>query len=119
MQARIIKAKSSHEFYTSEKCFISENLSLENLSIARAKVAPETTTKMHHLKGVDEVYLITEGNGMVSVGTLQPTEVTAGDTVYIPAGTPQRITNIGNKDLVFYCICTPKFDQNCYCEEEP
>jgi mannose-6-phosphate isomerase-like protein (cupin superfamily) len=32
-----------------------------------------------------------------------------GDVVVIPAGVPQQISNDGDSDLVFYCICTPRF----------
>ena len=29
-------------------------------------------------------------------------------------GVPQRITNIGDEDLVFLCVCTPRFVQRAY-----
>ena len=29
-------------------------------------------------------------------------------------GSDQRITNTGDTDLVFLCICTPRFDPQCY-----
>jgi len=54
----------------------------------------------------------------VTVGNLQPTAVSAGDLVVIPAGVSQKITNTGKTDLVFHCICTPRFTQDCYCNEE-
>jgi len=37
-----------------------------------------------------------------------------GDVVVIPSLCPQRITNIGNEDLVFLAICTPRFTQKIY-----
>jgi mannose-6-phosphate isomerase-like protein (cupin superfamily) len=40
--------------------------------------------------------------------------VQAGDVVMIPAGMAQRITNTGDDDLVFYCLCTPHFHTRCY-----
>jgi mannose-6-phosphate isomerase-like protein (cupin superfamily) len=88
------------------------------VSIARAKVEPGVTTKAHHLEGVQEIYLIAKGKGKVYVCDLEPAEVNEGDTVIIPAGTSQRIKNIGKTDLVFYCICTPRFTANCYRDEE-
>ena len=36
------------------------------------------------------------------------------DHVRIPANTPQRIANVGDVDLVFYCVCTPRFVQSAY-----
>jgi mannose-6-phosphate isomerase-like protein (cupin superfamily) len=38
--------------------------------------------------------------------------------VVIPAGTSQMITNTGKIDLVFYCVCTPRFTADRYCDEE-
>ena len=37
-----------------------------------------------------------------------------GDVVVIPASERQRIANIGNKDLVFLAICTPRFERAAY-----
>ncbi|HLC00396.1 MAG TPA: cupin domain-containing protein [Candidatus Bathyarchaeia archaeon] len=118
MKAEIVNAKSLNEYLTPEHCFIWENLSSEKVSIARARVKPGVTTVAHHLKGADEMYIITKGNGKVHVGNLEPAEVTVGDVVAIPAGTSQRITNVGKTDLVFYCICTPRFTAECYVDEE-
>lgn len=117
MEPRIVKAESLHEFKTPEHCFIAENWSSEKISIARARVKPGIATVSHHLEGVDEIYLVTKGKGRVEVGTVKPTEVAAGDMVFIPAGTTQRITNIGKTDLLFYCVCTPRFTEDCYRHE--
>jgi mannose-6-phosphate isomerase-like protein (cupin superfamily) len=56
---------------------------------------------------------------MAQIGGLEPTKVAEGDIVIIPAGTSQKITNIGKNDLLFYCICTPAFRQDRYHDEEP
>jgi len=118
MQPKIVKAKSLRETLTPEQCFICENWSSKNVSIARARVKSGVTTKAHHLIGVDEIYLIIKGKGKVKIGKLEPIEVKAGDTVFIPAGVSQQITNISKSDLIFYCICTPKFTAKCYCDDE-
>jgi len=118
MQTKIVSTKSLREMPTVERCFIRENWRSENVSIARARVKSGVTTKLHHLVGVDEIYLILRGKGLVRIGKLKPTEVEAGDTVFIPAGVPQQITNISRSDLIFYCICTPKFTAKCYRPEE-
>jgi mannose-6-phosphate isomerase-like protein (cupin superfamily) len=34
--------------------------------------------------------------------------------VVIPAGTPQQIENTGTTDLVFLCVCSPRFRQEGY-----
>jgi mannose-6-phosphate isomerase-like protein (cupin superfamily) len=72
----------------------------------------------HRLVGVNEIYLITSGKGQADIGDIKSTSVGQGDLVIIPAGESQRISNIGKKDLVFYCIGTPKFTAECYRGEE-
>ena len=118
MKPKIVKVNSLNEVSTPERCSVAENYSSEEVSIAQARVKPGITTIAHHLNGVNEYYLITSGEGQVDVGDLKPVKVSAGDVVIIPAGNSQRITNIGKTDLVFFCICTPRFTADCYCNEE-
>ncbi|MCW4018986.1 MAG: cupin domain-containing protein [Candidatus Bathyarchaeota archaeon] len=123
MEPKIVKADSLKEYLTPERCYIFENWGLvsardKNVSIARARVESGVTTKPHHLDGVQEIYLIAQGKGKVYVGNLEPTEVSVGDFVVIPPETSQSITNIGEEDLIFYCVCTPAFTESCYHDEE-
>jgi len=106
-----------NEFYTPEKCYITElsNTSDDpDASIARARIEPGVTTRWHRLVGTVERYYIVSGRGCVEVGKLPPQEVSAGDIVLIPPMCPQRITNIGSEDLLFLAICTPRFSNAAY-----
>ena len=119
MEPAIIKQDLSKEFSTPERCDIvelSNSSADESLSIARARVEPGVTTMLHCLEGVDERYIIVQGRGLMEIGDLTVTEVTPGDVVLIPGGTRQRITNCGDIDLIFYCVCTPQFRTNAYRE---
>jgi mannose-6-phosphate isomerase-like protein (cupin superfamily) len=123
MKPRIVKARSLQEYLTPERCFVYENWGSvsandSKVSIARARVEAGVSTKPHHLEGVQEIYLITKGCGKVQIGALEPTEVTEGDVIVVPPGVSQQITNIGETDLLFYCICTPAFTESCYRNEE-
>ena len=113
-----IKQKNiKEEFYTLEKCYVTELSNTPedpDVSIARARVAPGVTTRRHRLKGITERYFIISGIGLVDVGKLPPQEVTAGDIVLIPPMCRQRITNTGVDDLVFLAICSPRFSQDVY-----
>ena len=113
-----MKASSLREHVTSERCYIAENYSDEFVSVAQARVEPGITTVAHHLDGINELYLFVCGQGQLDVGDLEPAKVCAGDLIVIPAGTSQRITNIGKNDLIFYCVCTPKFTAESYHDEE-
>jgi mannose-6-phosphate isomerase-like protein (cupin superfamily) len=123
MEPKIVKASTLKEYLTPERCFIYENWGLvaasdPAVSIARARVESGVSTKTHHLTGVQEIYVITQGTGVVEVGEHPPTKVSEGDTIAIPAGIKQKITNTGKTDLIFYCICTPAFTENCYNSDE-
>ena len=109
--------RADTEFYTEECCYITELHNTdadESCSIARARVEPGVTTRLHMLRDTIERYIILEGAGRVRVGDAAPVEVQPLDVVNISAGTEQRITNIGECDLVFLCICTPRFRQQHY-----
>ena len=117
MKEAIKHQNLSNEFYTSEKCYITELSNTPDdpdVSIARAKVEPGVTTRWHRLKGTVERYYIVNGTGRVEVGKLSPEEVKPGDIVLIPPMCRQRITNIGSEDLVFLAICTPRFSNDAY-----
>jgi mannose-6-phosphate isomerase-like protein (cupin superfamily) len=40
--------------------------------------------------------------------------VNPGDVVLIPPACPQRIANLGDTDLIFLAICTPRFRPEAY-----
>jgi mannose-6-phosphate isomerase-like protein (cupin superfamily) len=123
LKPTIVKASSLKEALLPEGCFLFENWGAatfgdKKVSIARARVEPGVTTKVHWLTGVQEIYLIIQGKGKVTVGDLKPTEVSKGDVVVIPPETSQSITNLGETNLIFYCICTPAFVTECYHDKE-
>ena len=108
---------SSPEFWTDERCFITECLNseeIEEFSLSIARVRPAVTTQLHCLRDTKEIYIIRKGTGLVLVGQ-QEFEISVGDSVIIPANTPQRITNLSNsEDLEFYCHCSPRFVPEAY-----
>jgi mannose-6-phosphate isomerase-like protein (cupin superfamily) len=113
----IARPDESKEFSTPERCSILEVWNDPRdvgVSIARARVAPGVTTQLHKLRGVVERYLIVAGSGLVHVGDSIAEAVAPGAIVIIPAEATQQITNTGDSDLVFYCICSPRFTPGCY-----
>jgi mannose-6-phosphate isomerase-like protein (cupin superfamily) len=109
------KAKPA-ERWTRERCFISELLNSDrqpDVSIARARVEPGVTTELHTLS-VYEWYVIEKGRGLMRIGDRELFPVGPGDSVTIPKHSAQQITNNGRGDLVFLCVCVPRFLQECY-----
>ena len=100
------------ETWIEEGCHIVELHNTEmdaDCSIARARLEPGRTTRLHCLHGIIERYVIIEGTGEVIVGDLPPQVVRELDVVNIPAGVSQSISNTARTDLIFLCICTPRF----------
>ena len=117
MKSTILRSRRETEYYTDEGCFILELSNTgedEAVSMARARVRPGVTTKLHRLRGIAERYLILKGNGRVEVGGLPPEDLVPGDVVLIPPDCPQRITNTGTEDLLFLAVCTPRFTPDSY-----
>ena len=105
------------EFYTDEQCHIVELYNMPGdagCSIARARVESGVATRLHCVQETAERYVILEGTGSVEVNGQSPVTVGPLDVVNIPAGVSQRITNTGAQDLVFLCICTPRFETKNY-----
>ncbi|NCC27617.1 MAG: cupin domain-containing protein [Gammaproteobacteria bacterium] len=113
--------READEFFTDEGCYILETWNRADdpsVSVARARVAPGVTTRLHRLAGIAERYLILAGSGRVELEAIAPRVVGPGDLVYIPADQGQRIANTGEADLVFLAICTPRFVPEAYLDIE-
>ena len=104
------------EFWSEERCYITELLNAEDcpeVSLARTRVEPGMTTELHALS-VTEYYVIESGTGLMHVEGQAPRTVGPGDTVTIPKQLSQNIENTGISDLIFLCICAPRFTPDCY-----
>ncbi len=111
------RSAQPQEYFTEERCYITEFHNTPDdpgVSLAQARVEPGITTKWHAVIDTVERYVILSGTGIAEVGDQPPLTLNAGDHLVIPAGERQRIQNVGDKDLIFHCICTPRFDWNNY-----
>jgi mannose-6-phosphate isomerase-like protein (cupin superfamily) len=113
----ISKFKPQTEFYTDEQVHIVEIHNTdddEGCSIIRARVAPGVTTLLHAVRDTIERYVILDGDSTVEIEGGPPIALRPLDVVTIPAGASQRITNTGSTELLFLCVCTPRFRQEAY-----
>jgi mannose-6-phosphate isomerase-like protein (cupin superfamily) len=120
MNAEIRRSSSFSEFLTAEGCWILEvanDPGDEAVSISRARVLPGQTTEWHRLDATEERYVVVSGHGRVEIDGVTPSIVGPSDVVRIPANANQRITNTGDTDLVFFCVCTPRFRKEAYIGE--
>jgi len=80
-------------------------------SLAHARVRAGASTLPHALTHT-EVYYILEGRGVVRVGD-ETQRVRPGHAVCIPPREVQWIENTGTADLVFLCIVSPPWTEEC------
>jgi mannose-6-phosphate isomerase-like protein (cupin superfamily) len=77
-------------------------------SLAEATLRPGQETLLHKHLRTEELYHITAGSGLMTLGD-ERFAVFPGDTVHIPPGTPHCISNIGAEALRILCCCTPAY----------
>lgn len=106
----------SKEFYIDEGCHIIEilnNSAHPDISISQARVEPNSTTELHFLNDTIEIYYILSGQGIAYIGEDQ-IPVKKGDLIHIPKNMNQFISNNTKSELVFLCICTPRWKEEIY-----
>ena len=82
-----------------------------NQSFAEATVQPGCTTQLHRHPVTEEIYHITQGAGVMTLGE-ERFEVRTGDTICIPPGTAHCIENTGAVALRIICACAPAYSHD-------
>lgn len=83
----------------------------KNQSLAEATVNPGETTQLHkHLK-TEEIYHITSGSGIMTLGDEQ-FAVHEKDTIVIAPGTQHCIYNPTDEPLHILCCCSPAYSHD-------
>ena len=83
-------------------------VNIRNQSLAEATVPVGMVTMLHRHLRTEELYHITSGEGLMTLGDEQFT-VTVGDTICISPETPHCIKNTGSLDLKMLCSCSPAY----------
>lgn len=79
-----------------------------NQSLAEAIVQPGCRTLLHRHHASEELYHVTAGSGVMTLGAARFV-VEAGDTVLIAPGTPHCIEAGGAGPLRILCCCSPAY----------
>jgi mannose-6-phosphate isomerase-like protein (cupin superfamily) len=80
-----------------------------NQSLAEATVPAGGKTFLHMHGTSEEIYYITGGSGIMTLGS-EEFEVGKGDTIFIAPETPHRIQNTGNEPLKILCCSAPAYE---------
>lgn len=79
-----------------------------NQSLAEARIPPGTTTLRHRHRLSEEIYHVTHGEGLMTLGE-ERFPVGVGDSILIRPGTPHCIENTGRETLRILCCCAPAY----------
>jgi mannose-6-phosphate isomerase-like protein (cupin superfamily) len=79
-----------------------------NQSLAEATVAPGGVTIEHYHATSEELYLVTAGEGRLTIDG-EERVLRTGDCALIPPGARHRIANIGDQHLRIVCACAPPY----------
>ncbi len=77
-------------------------------SLAEAIVPVGTRTLLHRHRETEELYHVTSGEGLLTLGD-KTVKVSPGDTALIPPGTPHCIEALGSGPLRLLCCCSPAY----------
>ena len=77
-------------------------------SLAEATVQAGQRTVLHRHRAAEELYHVTEGEGVMTLGE-RSFAIAAGDTVLIPPGTVHRVQAVGNLPLRMLCCSSPPY----------
>lgn len=81
---------------------------VRNQSLAEAIVPVGTRTLLHRHHRTEEIYHVTSGRGRMTLG-LEVFDVSPGDSILIPPGTPHCIEAGGSDPLQILCCCSPAY----------
>ncbi len=78
------------------------------VSLAEATILPGRATILHVHRTSKEIYHITHGNGLMTLGR-EVFEIGQGDSILIGPGIPHRVENTREQALKILCCCCPPY----------
>jgi len=81
---------------------------VRNQSLAEALIPAGGKTILHVHQRSEEIYHVTHGTGLMTLGDEQFT-IAAGDSILIAPGTRHCVENSGEDALIILCCCAPAY----------
>ena len=79
-----------------------------NQSLAEARISVGQVTRLHKHITSEELYFVAQGEGVMTLAD-RKFLIKTGDTVLIPPGTPHKVENKGDSELILLCCCSPAY----------
>jgi len=80
-------------------------------SLAEAVVPPGVATLLHRHEISEEIYHVTRGSGLMTLGS-ERFAIAVGDSIAIAPGTPHCVENTGSEALHILCCCAPAYSHD-------
>ncbi len=77
-------------------------------SLAEATVPAGTRTLMHRHQRSEEIYHVTSGRGLMTLGR-ERFDIVTGDTICIAPGVAHCVEASGSEALTILCCCSPPY----------
>ena len=87
------------------------NSSIQNQSLAEARLPVGGTTLEHYHPSTEEIYYITHGTGRIRIEA-ETREVAPGDAIAIRPGQKHKLWNTGTEPLRLLCCCAPAYEHS-------
>ena len=97
-------------FATKDGSTIRELHHTEAQSLAEAALEPDQATERHYHARSEEIYLLTEGDGVLELDGVSR-EVRAGDAIVIPPGAWHEL-RAGRAGARLLCVCSPPYSDD-------
>ena len=97
-------------FTTKDGSTIREYLHTSVQSLAEATLEPGQATERHYHRLAEEIYLITDGGGLLEIDG-EEREVAAGDAILIPPGAWHTL-RAGAAGTRLLCCCVPAYSHD-------
>ena len=88
--------------------FHPNNSTVENMSLAIARIESGKATIKHKHINSREIYYILKGKGRMHLES-ESTIVKEGNCIFIPPGSSHWIENTGNEELLILCASSPAY----------
>lgn len=83
----------------------------KNQSLAEAIIPPGKKTFLHLHKTSEEIYPVTQGSGLMTLGD-EAFSIQQGDSICIEPGTAHCVENTGDIELKILCSCSPAYQHD-------
>ena len=102
----VIKPDQSEHYTWGDHCDGWHLLNTASLSVIKEKVPKGGVEEMHCHRKAQQLFYVLQGVATIQLGE-ETYRVHRGEAMHVPPGTPHRLVNAGEEELIFLVISQP------------